>query len=99
MNDNAPKQVTPEMLVAMFAGALRVTTHGLCSLNHMIPGNIMWDCIAQAMGVVLSEATKTPDVAQTIQVRNRVAKLVEENLKKHVPAMDMEELTIKAKAS
>ena len=89
MTDDTPRQVTPEQLSQAFAGALRVVTMGLCAMNPQIPGNVMCDAMASAMGMLLSEATKTPDVGSTLQIRERITKLVTDKVRKHVPAMDM----------
>jgi hypothetical protein len=83
------EQVSIEQITGVIESHFRVLSVGLVTCNPSVPSNIMWEAIAQAMGGVLSGATKSPDLASTMAARGHLSDIVAKAIRKRYPAMDM----------
>ena len=90
--DTQPKPgaqvITPEQLAAIMEKHFQAVAVGLAACNPMVPPDIMWSCIATAMGRVLSAATQGPDIQTTFASRDNACRIVSDAIKKAYPSFN-----------
>lgn len=98
MEEQQPKPgaqvVTPEQLAIIFEKHFQAVAVGLAVCNPQVPQDVMWSCIAQAMGRVLSAATQGQDIATTVQSRQNACKIVQDAIKQAYPSFNARNATL-----
>jgi hypothetical protein len=62
---------------------LQIVVMGICARYNNIPPPIMLPALAIAMGAVMSEASVTTDIAETLKMRAAIEDAFKNILKKH----------------
>lgn len=88
-NANANREVTPKQLAEALEHHFRAVAVGLAVTNPIVPQQIMWDAIAEAMGNVLSGATQSQDIAASLKARGHLGDIVNRAIRGRYPAVMM----------
>ena len=81
-------QLSMDQFVAIVDGYLNVMIVGLCTCNPQIPQAMRGQALVRAAGRCFSRNTKTAVPAQTIALRDQFLSAFEDELRRHVPALD-----------
>jgi hypothetical protein len=81
--------ITPKQLAEILENHFRAVAVGLAVTNPMVPQQIMWDAIAEAMGNVLSGVTQSQDLAATLKIRGHLSDIVSKAIRQRYPSVVM----------
>ena len=80
--------VTVDQLAQIFEKHIQAVAVGLANCNPHVPHDIMWTCLATAMGRVLSAATQGTDISNTLAARQNACKIVNDAIKQAYPSFN-----------
>ncbi len=83
------RQITPKQFAEILEVHFGVMASGIIATNPMMPPPVVWAVIAEAMGNVLSAATRGPDLKETLDLRGRFGDIVNRAIRHRHPAIAM----------
>lgn len=82
-------QMTGEQFASLLKEHVQVMVMGLMARYPVVPPQVLIPAIASALGMVMSEATATPNIQLNVTMRKMVNDAFSETLRKHVSCMPM----------
>lgn len=79
------QQLTPDQFAVIIEAHLRVVVEGLAKVNPAVPLPVMGQCVANAMGRLLSCLTVSDDIKATIETRGRLGDIFNHSIRKAYP--------------